>query len=842
MEQVFCNMTGGGPVSVYVEDGRITRVRPLQIPDEDFPEPWVIEADGKKYSPPKAFRLSPPVHGEKNRVYSEDRILYPMKRVDWDPNGERNPQNRGKSGYERISWDEATTLVANEIQRVQAKYGEATLSGMTSSHHNWGIVGYKMGPFHRFMHMLHFTPVYDNPDSWEGWHWGATHTYGFHWRLGMPEQFNLLEDCLQNSEMIVFWSNDPDSTRGTYSGQESHIWRVWLKEKGVKSVFIDPLYNYTAAVMDGTWFGPRPGSDTALAMAIAYTWIDEGTYDKEYIANRTIGFEEFRAYIMGESDDMYPKTPEWAEAQSGIPARKIRALAREWAQKRTCLSSGCRGGQGSACRAAYATEWARMMVLLQAMQGLGKPGISIWGTTMGAPASYKWFPGYGEPPSQMGRSPVAKHKWCFENPTQQRLFRLNVPDAILNGHDEFRGEGFCGATLEQQFTQNRYPIETKVHMWYRYGGSFMGTLSDTNKWVKMYQSPELECVVTQDCWWSSETNMADIILPACTNFERNDMGEWAVIGGYTTMAHIGNNWRVIVREQKAIEPLGESKSDYEILSLIAEKLGRGEDFTEGNTEDDWARKYFELSDLAKDGDITWEEFNRKGYYIVPCPPKETRNNAVALRWFAEGRECDTPDPGNTKVKAGKPKELSTYSGLIEFASESLKAHTPHDQERPVVPHFIPSWEGYKSDMWYKYPLQIISPHPRFSFHTHYDKHETWLNDIPMHRVMKDGYPYWPCRIHPVDAEKRGIKEGDIVELYNDRGSVLCIASVTERVPVGVMHSYGCSAWYDPIEPGVAGSTDRAGCVNLLTASTLMSKNVPGMTPNSCLCEIRKWEG
>ena len=88
----------------------------------------------------------------------------------------------------------------------------------------------------------------------------------------------------------------------------------------------------------------------------------------------------------------------------------------------------------------------------------------------------------------------------------------------------------------------------------------------------------------------------------------------------------------------------------------------------------------------------------------------------------------------------------------------------------------------------------------------------------------------------------GIKDGDIVELYNDRGSVLCAASVTHRVPAGVLHSYGCSAKYDPIEPGTPGSTDRAGCVNLLTASTMLSKNAPGMTPNSCLCEIRVWEG
>ena len=134
-----------------------------------------------------------------------------------------------------------------------------------------------MGPFHRFMGMLNYTPILDNPDSWEGWHWGATHTYGFHWRLGMPPQFDLLEDGLKNTEMIVFWSNDPDSTRGTYSGQESAIWRVWLKEKGVKTVFIDPFYNYTNAAMDGTWLPLRPGSDTALAMAIAYVWITEGT-------------------------------------------------------------------------------------------------------------------------------------------------------------------------------------------------------------------------------------------------------------------------------------------------------------------------------------------------------------------------------------------------------------------------------------------------------------------------------------------------------------------------------------------------------------------------------------
>ena len=349
----------------------------------------MIEAGGKQYSPPKKFNLAPMVHAERRRLYSDDRIKYPMKRVDFDPDGERNPQNRGKSAYERISWDEALDIVSSEIARVKKKYGSSAISGMTSSHHNWGIVGYKMGPFMRFMNCLEATPVFDNPDSWEGWHWGATHTYGFYWRLGMPEPFDNLQDVMQNSEMIVFWSNDPDTTRGTYSGQESAIWRTWLKEKGVQAVFIDPFHNYTNAIFaDAKWIAPRMGTDTALAMAIAYVWITEDTYDKEYVADRTIGFDEFKPYVLGETDGV-PKTPEWAAEESGVEARVIRTLAREWAAKRTALAAGARGGEGSACRTAYGTEWARMMVLLQAMQGLGKPGVTIGGVSHGRPGGVR---------------------------------------------------------------------------------------------------------------------------------------------------------------------------------------------------------------------------------------------------------------------------------------------------------------------------------------------------------------------------------------------------------------------------------------------------------------------
>ncbi len=835
--QSYTSCTNCGPITVDVKDGRVVRVRPLVIGDGDL-KPWTIKAGGKSYSPPRKVTLAPYVHAERKRLYSEDRIRYPMKRVDFDPDGERNPQNRGKSGYVRISWDEALDIVSREIKRVQGTYGPSALAAMTSSHHNWGLVGYKMSAFSRFFNSIGYTQVFDNPDSWEGWHWGATHTYGFIWRLGMPEPYDMLEDALQHAEMIVFWSNDPDSTRAVYDGSDAAIWRQWLKDKGVAMAVVDPFYNYTGAAMGGKWLAPRPGTDAAVALAVAYVWISEGTYDKAYVADRTIGFDEFRDYVTGKTDGT-PKTPAWAEAESGVPARRIAALAREWASKRTVLSAGCRGGEGGACRAAYATEWARLMVLLQAMQGLGKPGVSIWGASMGAPWNSKvWFPGYGDLEGRIATSKVARK--IPENKVPQKLYRLTLPDAILDPPVHWKGVGFCNKNFDQQFIPFSYPMEgcSEVKMFYRYGGSFMSTMNDTSKWVRMYQSPKLEFVVNQDCWWSTETAHADIILPACTTLERDDIGEFGEPGGQTKGGSSGCNYRVVVRLKKAIEPLWESKSDYQIFTELADRLGFKDDYTEGNSDIDWARKFFEISDLPKY--ISWEEFDRKGYYVINVP--EDYKSTPALRWFAEGRPCDTPDPNNFKRTTEKAHELATESGKIEFASESLRRLAPDDEERPVSPQYIPSWEGHRSEAAKTYPLQLMSPHPRFTFHTHYDGHTAWLNEVPMHRVQKDGYAWWPARLHPEDATARDIRTGDIVRLFNGRASVLCIAQVTERVRPGVVHSYASAGKYDPLQPGNPKSPDRAGCVAMLTPGRQMSQNVAGMASNSCLIDVEKWVG
>ena len=833
---------GGGPIRVYVEDGKIVRVRPLTFAADEVVPTWTLEAGGKSFSPPRKETVAPYGMTEKARVYCDDRIRYPMRRVDFDPGGSpgstgpggRNAQNRGKSGYARISWDEALDTVAGEIARVQRAYGPEALSFMSSSHHNAGSMGTHRSTCNRFFRMIGSTDYFDNPDSWEGWLWGATHTYGFFWRMGPPEQFDLLEDVMKNTDLLVFWSNDPDTNRGAYNGQDSAIWRVWLKQLGKKMIFIDPYCNYTAGIQADKWIAPRPGTDAALAEAIAWVWLREGTYDKDYIVGRTVGFDEFKKNILGENDGV-ARTPEWAAEKCGIPARVIWALAQEWAAKRTTLSTGMRGGMGGACRQAHGHEWARLMVLLQAMQGLGKAGVNIWGATMGSPFNSTFrFPGFENGGMQQVGDVIHR------NPVRQRIYRTLFPAGILDPPVKWFGEGFNTRSLEQQFLPYEYPLpgHSEIKMFYRHGGSFIGTLAEGNKWVRAYQSPGLEFLVNQDCWWCGETQFADIVLPACTNLERNDIAEFGNCG-WMSPDTFSSNWRrVIVYMQKCIEPLWESRSDYWIYSQLADRLGMEHEYTEGRTEEEWIKKYYEWSDLPSL--VSWEDFIAKGYHLVPMP--EDYVSTPALRWFYEGRECDTPDLGNPKRGTENAKELGTYTGKIEFESQSLKALDADNPERPLVPRYIPSWEGHETaELTGKYPMQLITPHPRFSFHTMYD-HVEAIWDIPGHRTLIDGYYYLTARIHPDDAAARGIKEGDVIRLYNDRAQVLCAAHVTHRVRPGTMHAYEASAKYDPIEPGVPGSVDRAGCVNMLASDRFLSRDVAGFATNSILIEVAKWEG
>ncbi|MEM9288039.1 MAG: molybdopterin-dependent oxidoreductase [Pseudomonadota bacterium] len=839
--------TNGGPIHVYVKDGKILRTTPIIFDEKDAPS-WTIKARGETFSPRRQTQVAPHALSVKSTVYSDSRILYPMKRVDFDPDGERNPQNRGRSGYERISWEEAFDIVGKEIIRQKQVHGPGAIFVPHNSHHLWGNVGYYLSALTRFINTVGATRMAMNPDSWEGWFWGAQHHYGNSMRVGLPSSYGTMEDCLQEAEQIVFWSSDPESTNGAYAGLESTERRDWAKKLGLEFIHIDPHFNPTAQLHGGKWIPIKPTTDAALAIAIMQVWMSEGLYDKDYVESKTEGFDEWRAYVMGDEDGT-PKTPEWQEPETGVPARDVRALARSWARKKTYLACGAGGiGFGGANRGSNGAQWARCMVMMMAMQGWGKPGINFGNLTCGAPLDFHfYFPGYAEGgiSGDLTNTGAAVNNYqrmphvISMGAVKQVIPKQRIPEAILEG----KADGYLwdSTSQEAQFLPISYPApgHSPVHMIYRYGGSTFSTTSKSGRWIEAYRHDSIECIVNQSIYMEGDAKFADIILPACTNFERWDIGEWCNAGGYGHHAYEMLNHRVFALQHKCIEPLGESKSDYQIFEGVLERLGLASVFTEGCSELDWCKRMFDSSDLPTK--ISWNAFLKRGYYVLP-PEEEDLRAPVAMRWYAEDRRKDLPEPFPLPSQFSDQYGygLQTPSGKFEFVPTTLRRAEHLSPDRPAVNRYIPSWEGPQTtDLYGKFPLQMVCTHSRYSFHTHADN-TSFTDQITDHRALIDGYYYWLLRLSAHDARARGIKDRDLIKVFNDRGTVICAADVSPMVGSGTVKGYQSSAKFDLVDLGNE-MIEVGGCLNMLTSDRSQTSGTHSMAPNSTLVQVEKFE-
>ena len=246
----FLGIPGGGVAgAVDVKDGKIVRIRPLHYDwkfDWGKMNPWKLKRNGKSFEPGRKSLPGPYSIAYKKRVYSPNRIKYPLKRVDWDPNGERNPQNRGISKYKRISWDEATDIIASEIRRIHKQYGLYGILHMGDGHgenkmlqgphgmHGWMLK--KMGGYTQFIR---------NADSWEGWYYGSEHVWGTGFSGHMFPQDNVFKDVTENSELVLIWGGDPETTPWGFSGQLASRLLFFWTEAGIKQVYICPELNYS---------------------------------------------------------------------------------------------------------------------------------------------------------------------------------------------------------------------------------------------------------------------------------------------------------------------------------------------------------------------------------------------------------------------------------------------------------------------------------------------------------------------------------------------------------------------------------------------------------------------
>ena len=606
-------------LKVHVKDGVITRIE-----TDDGEEPQLRAClRGRAY---------------RQLVYAPDRLLYPMKRVG----------ARGEGKFERISWDEAMDKVATEIVRIRDTYGPFAIlmiPGLGDVHY----LHRAPGALQRLASMvgLHAAGVPQTPWAFQ-YSWGIT-SYGqgvaaSQYTYGTFHTCNTRND-LVNSRFIILWGWDP---AWTVAAPNTCWYIAQAREAGARVVSVDPKHTDTAAAFADRWIPIRPGTDAAMLIAMAYVMIDENLYNKKFIDTYTLGFDQYREYVLGVEDGI-PKTPSWAEQITGVPAADIAELAREYATiKPAALMAGIGPG-----RTAYGEQYHRAAITLAAMTG----NVGIHGGDAAGRAWESVWPGI--------------------------LYRLHPIDDAL-------GKGLLGplpkAAAEAAAAQPEMPVPTPQHpplhfnklasvinsgmfsfkMLFATGASNFTQQVNTNQVVKAFNT--IEFIVIMEQFITPMAKIADILLPGTTFFERDDIT-------------YGTGAPFIGKINKAIEPVGECRNFLQVAAELAERLGAEGYLTK--TEDELIEDF-----AARAGVPDYAELKRTGVYRF-----EQSEPEVVFKKQIE-------DPANNP--------FPTPSGKIEIYSQQLAdMNLPNF---PPIPKYIETWESRNDPLAKKYPLQLITTH------------------------------------------------------------------------------------------------------------------------------------
>ena len=667
-----------------------------------------ISTDPRKWTPEL-----PPLHacvrgfGAAERVNHPDRVLHPLRRV--------GP--RGAGEFERISWDEALDTVAGHMRRIRDTYGPAAIldasrSGNTALLHSRTVV-------QRMLHMFGgCTELWSNLSA-EAEVFAVRYTYGpaVEYKSAGREPIDY-----PNSRLILMWGWSPgDGHFGTGTLQ----YLKWAKQHGTKIVCVDPRVTATSSQLADEHILVRPSSDTAMLLAMAYVIVTEGLHDQAYCDRLVLGFDEahlpadappgssWRSYLLGLSDGVR-KSPEWAEPLTGVAADTIRRLAIEFAtSKPAALQCGYAPG-----RTAYGEQFHRAAYALATITGnVGVPG--------------------GNSGSSNGSRPHGlKRLTAGKNPANARVASPLLADLLARG----RSGG--------------YPAD--IRMLYSACGDLVNQCGNVRKTIDAM--PQLEFVVVHDHFITPTARYADIVLPATTFWERNDIHvPWAGALHYAIFM------------KQAIPPMGECRNDFDICADLATRLGI--EGYNGKTEEQWLREFCEGSDVDD-----FDRFRETGLARLPA-------GADAVAYAAE-------------VRGEKP--FSTPSGRIEIYSPALAKDPNPCGLGPISP--IPVWiPPHPEDD--RYPLEMVSPKSKARTHSTHDNQESL--------ARADRQDVW---LHPDDARARGIGDGTRVRVFNDRGSTVLPVKVTDRIARGCV-SIKEGAWFTPGD----GGADTRGCANVLTA-------------------------
>ena len=702
------------------------------------------------------------------------RITQPMVRAGYLERGPASREGRGREPFVPVSWERATALVADELRRVATAHGNAAIFGGSYGWASAGRFHHAQSQLHRFLNLAGGYTASVNTHSYAAAEVLLPHIIG---NLdGLVGRHTPWPVIARHTRLIVAFGGMPvKNTQISAGGVGHHTIRDSLRlcrDNGVGFVNVSPIRDDLAAELGAEWLAPRPNTDTALMLGLAHTLVAEGLHDTGFLARYCAGFERFLPYLMGEADGQ-PKDAAWAAGICALPEDEIRTLARRMATTRTMIAVAW-----SLQRADHGEQPLWMAITLAAM--LGQIGLPGGGFGFGYGGSNR----IGNVPQPLSWPALPQGA----NPVRRFIPVARVADMLLNP----------GAAFEYDGAGHRYP---DIRLVYWAGGNPFHHQQDLNKLVAAWRRPET--VVVHEPWWNALARHADIVLPCTTPAERDDLGIATGEGHLFAMRRI-------------VSPIGQARSDHDILTGIARHLGLAEAFTDGRDEMGWVRHLYGLARqrLAEhDLDVPdFETFWRQGHARLPAPTDET-SLLQAFRADPEAARLDTP------------------SGRIEIFSERIAGFGYADC--PGHPTWLEPAEWLGGEVAGRFPLHLISNQPRHRLHSQYDN-----GSASRDAKIAGREPVW---LHPGDAAARGILDGAVVRVFNDRGACLAGAVLTDAVMPGVVQ-LATGAWFDPAEPAADGSLDRHGNANVLTLDKGTSSLAQAPVAHSALVEIELFIG
>ncbi|MDF2152455.1 trimethylamine-N-oxide reductase TorA [Vibrio sp. CAU 1672] len=731
------------------------------------------------------------LNGIKGIIYSPSRVRYPMVRLDWLKKHKYSAETRGNNRFIRVTWDEALDLFYRELERVQKEYGPWALhAGQTG----WN----QTGSFNNCTaHMQRAVGMHGNFITKVGdYSTGAGQTI-LPYVLGSTEvyaQGTSWSEILENADNIILWANDPVKNLQVGWNCETHEsfeYLAQLKEKVAKGeinvLSVDPVKNKTQRYLENDHLYINPQTDVAFMLAVAHVLYNEDLYDKKFIETYCLGFDEFIQYVQGETKDKVVKTPEWAAEICGVKADKIREFARMLVSGRTQILMGWCIQRQEHGEQPY---WAAAVVAAMVGQ-IGLPGGGIsYGhhySSIGVPST--GFAGPGGFPRNLDQG--MKPKWDNNdfNGYSRTIPVARWIDGLLEPGKEIRYNG--GKVKLPGF---KMMVISGCNPWHHH--------QDRNRMKKAFK--QLQTVVTIEFAWTATCRFSDIVLPACTQWERNDID---VYGSYSSKG--------LIAMHRLVDPLFQSKPDFQIMSELTQRFGRREEYTRGMSEMEWIESLYNDCRKSNEGKFEMPEFNEFW-------EKSVLDFGEGKPWVRHASFREDPEIN----------PLGTPSGFIEITSRKIGRYGyEHCQEHPMwFEKTERSHGGPGSD---KHPYWLQSCHPDKRLHSQMCESEEFRATY----AVKGREPVY---INPLDAKEKGIKDGDLVRVYNDRGQLLAGAVLTDSYARGVIRIEE-GAWYGPLSEK-EGAICTYGDPNTLTQDIGSSELAQATSANTCIVNFEKFTG